>query len=59
MINWETDVLHLNLFQEAMEVLKQRGHVKFVDDAFLAEKNATVVIDDTTNTSVAKFAEAK
>lgn len=38
MINWETDILHLNLFEEAIQLLKNRGHVKFVDDGLIAEK---------------------
>lgn len=36
MINWETDILHLDLFAEALGILKARGHVVFVDDAFIA-----------------------
>lgn len=32
MINWETDILHLNLFEEAMEMLKKDGHVKYMDE---------------------------
>lgn len=32
MINWETDILHLNLFEEALELLKTRGHVVFAED---------------------------
>jgi hypothetical protein len=32
MINWETDILHLNLFAEALDMLKQRGHVVFAED---------------------------
>lgn len=32
MINWETDILHLDLFSEAIELLKTRGHVRFVDE---------------------------
>lgn len=34
-INWETDILHLDLFAEALGILKDRGHVVFVDDAFI------------------------
>ncbi len=36
MINWETDILHLDLFAEALGILKERGHVVFVDDAYIA-----------------------
>lgn len=32
MINRETDILHLNLFEEAIEMLKKNGHVKFADE---------------------------
>lgn len=32
MINWETDILHLNLFEEAMEILKKDGHVKYMEE---------------------------
>jgi arginyl-tRNA synthetase len=32
MINWETDILHLNLFAEAIEILKQKWHVVFAED---------------------------
>lgn len=31
MINWETDILHLNLFAEAIEILKQKWHVVFAE----------------------------
>lgn len=32
MINWETDILHLDLFAEALEMLKKDGHVKFMEE---------------------------
>lgn len=32
MINRETDILHLNLFEEAMEKLKKDGHVKYMEE---------------------------
>lgn len=32
MINWETDILHLDLFAEAIETLKKNGHVKFAEE---------------------------
>ena len=32
MINRETDILHLNLFEEAMEMLKKDGHVKYMEE---------------------------
>lgn len=32
MINRETDILHLNLFEEAIETLKKNGHVKFAEE---------------------------
>ena len=32
MINWETDILHLDLFAEAIGILKARGHVIFATE---------------------------
>jgi arginyl-tRNA synthetase len=32
MINRETDILHLDLFQEALGILKQKGHVIYAED---------------------------
>lgn len=32
MINWETDILHLDLFAEAIGILKERGHVVFANE---------------------------
>jgi hypothetical protein len=32
MINRETDILHLDLFAEAIGILKDRGHVVFADE---------------------------
>lgn len=32
LVAWETDILHLNFFAEAIEVLKQKWCVKFMDD---------------------------
>lgn len=32
MINWETDILHLDLFAEAIGILKERGHVVFATE---------------------------
>lgn len=32
MINRETDILHLDLFQEALGILKQKGHVVFAQE---------------------------
>jgi arginyl-tRNA synthetase len=32
MINRETDILHLDLFAEALDMLKSRGHVVFADE---------------------------
>lgn len=59
MINRETDVLHLNLFEEALELLKNRGHVKFVDEDFLAEKSKSQAGKDDEKSVMEKFADAK
>ncbi|AHB41786.1 hypothetical protein P148_SR1C00001G1006 [candidate division SR1 bacterium RAAC1_SR1_1] len=32
MINWETDILHMKFFAEAIELLKEKGYVKYVDE---------------------------
>ncbi|MDD3263114.1 MAG: arginine--tRNA ligase [Candidatus Absconditabacteria bacterium] len=31
-INWETDILHMKFFAEAIELLKEKGYVKYVDE---------------------------
>ena len=59
MINRETDVLHLNLFEEALELLKTRGHVKFVDEEFLAEKSKSQAEKDDDKSVMEKFTDAK
>jgi arginyl-tRNA synthetase len=32
MINRETDILHMKFFAEAIELLKEKGYVKYVDE---------------------------
>jgi arginyl-tRNA synthetase len=31
-INWETDILHMKFFAEAMELLKEKWYVKYIDE---------------------------
>ncbi len=31
-INWETDILHMKFFAEAIELLKEKGYVKYIDE---------------------------